>query len=72
MGSAARKERKAMQRATGTTFTHPAKVGTPLTERAWFTQVVPGPNGTRHEGKPQMRSEKKWKRALDARGEGVN
>lgn len=60
-------QRKARKRA-GIQFEKPAKVGTPLQERAWFAGLVMGPQGTRHAGKQQERSAKKKARALAARG----
>lgn len=39
--------RKARKRA-GIPFVKAAKVGTPLEDRAWFNEVLPGAHGTRY------------------------
>lgn len=48
-------------------FSKPQKTGTPLHERSYLTQPVPGPNGTKHYGLPRTRSVKKAARYLAAR-----
>ena len=66
MSTAARKARK----RAGIKFERTPKVGTPLLERFWFTQLVYGPAGTKHERRLQPRSAKKIQRAVDARKGG--
>lgn len=67
MSNAARKARK----RAGEKFVAVAKVGTPLTERAWWNAVRPGVPGTRSASKMVGRSVKKQQRALAARSEGA-
>ncbi|WP_243063230.1 hypothetical protein [Humibacter sp. RRB41] len=64
MSTAARKARK----RGGVKFEHKPKVGTPITERAWFQANVPGAFGTRHSSEFRSRSNKKRAAALEARG----
>lgn len=64
MSNAARRARK----RAGIKFEKDAKVGTPLTERAWFVGLVPGAARTRFEGAARNRSWGKRVRALEARG----
>jgi hypothetical protein len=64
MSTAARKARK----RASVKFVRTPKVGTPLTERAWFQAVVPGAFGTRHSAEFRSRSNKKRAAALKARG----
>lgn len=61
--------RRARKRA-GEKFDYASKVkvGTPLTERAWFAGLVPGTPRTRFEGAARRRSWSKRVRALEARG----
>lgn len=62
--------RKARRRA-GIKFERTPKTGTPLTERAWFTELVPGPKGTINEGKMVPRSVRKRAKAFAARSESI-
>lgn len=64
MSTAARKARK----KAGVQFVHPVKVGTPLMERFWFTALLRGERGTRHDQNWLPRSLAKRNRALKARG----
>ena len=58
--------RKARKRA-GIKFERKQKTPTPVMERNYITQPVPGPAGTLKEGRPQMRSSKKIDRYLKDR-----
>jgi hypothetical protein len=59
--------RKARKRA-GIKFEKAAKVGTPILERAFFTQLVFGPAATKHASRRQPRSAKKIAAALKPYG----
>jgi len=63
MATAARKARK----RAGIKFEKPAKVGTPIFERAAFWAPVPGAPSTKFAGATMSRSKKKQKKMLDAR-----
>ena len=58
--------RKARKRAH-ISFSKPAKVGTPFTERAWYAAVIPQRIGDKLTGRMVLRSAKKRARALAAR-----
>lgn len=64
MSTKARKQRK----AAGIPFTKPVKTPTPFHERSDIAGLVPGPVGTRHEGKLRPRSEKNLRPKFEARG----
>lgn len=64
MATAARKARK----KAGIPLNKTPKTATPLADRSWFNQILPGAPGTKHAGKYLPRSEKKKARAIAARG----
>lgn len=68
MSTAARKARK----RAGIQFAHAVKVGTPLQDRAWWRELLPGPEGTKNEWVRRPRSWKKREAALNARSEKPN
>jgi len=63
MATAARKARK----RAGIKFEKPAKVGTPIMERAEFWAPVPGAPSTKFAGSHRPRSEKKREKMLKLR-----
>lgn len=63
MSNAARKLRKRQ----GIKFEKPAKVGTPIFERAIFWAPVPGAPSTKFAGSTRGRSEKKREKMLKTR-----
>jgi hypothetical protein len=63
MATAARKARK----RAGIKFNKPAKVGTPLEDRSYFTEPVPGAMGTKFAGSLRPRSKKKQEAMRKAR-----
>lgn len=64
MSTAARKARK----RAGIKFVHRTKIGTPVTERAWFNALIPDTRRGRL-GKMRLRSAKKRAAALVGRSD---